>query len=69
LGPFTRLNTVLEQDPMIGKGAEHNSLYRYPEQINGISFITAVPLTVAAQMIGQPASTGCILMKTALSNR
>ena len=31
MGPFTRLNTVLEQDPAIGKGAGHNSVIQIPE--------------------------------------
>ncbi len=30
LGPFKRLNTVLEQDPKIGKGAGHHSVIQIP---------------------------------------
>jgi beta-xylosidase len=30
LGPFRRLNTVLEQDPKIGKGAGHHSVIQIP---------------------------------------
>lgn len=30
LGPFIRLNTVLEQDPKVGKGAGHHSVIQVP---------------------------------------